>query len=158
MGVSVVSDNRPGGATVTATVALLNSDADGYTLGVATSPFLVNPSLRKNLPYDSLDDFTGVSMVVGHSVVLLAHPSVAANNVPELVTEAKRRPQPILYGSTSVGGIGHLTSELFQHVAGIKLTNVPYPGDAKGVTDLLSGEIALTFEPGFSSRLLGRLN
>jgi hypothetical protein len=58
-------DNRPREATVTATVALLNSDADGYSLGVATSPFLVNPSLRKSLPYDSLHDFTGVSMVGG---------------------------------------------------------------------------------------------
>jgi tripartite-type tricarboxylate transporter receptor subunit TctC len=70
------------------------------------------------------------------------------------VAEANRRPQPFLYGSTSIGGIGHLTSELFQHVAGIKLANVPYPGDAKAVTDLLSGQLSLVFEPGFAARPL----
>jgi tripartite-type tricarboxylate transporter receptor subunit TctC len=148
----VVIENRPGGGTITGTAMVAKSDPDGYTLGVATSPFLVNPSLRPNLPYDSLRDFTGVSMLVSQSVTILAHPSFAANNVPELVAEAKKRAEPFAYGSAGTAGISHLTGELLQRAAGVKLIHVPYNGAGKALPDLLSGQIPLMFDPGFSAR------
>jgi len=128
------------------------SEPDGHTMGIVATPFLVNPSLQPNLPYNSLVDLTGVSMVVAQSVALVANPSVTANTLAELVSEAKSRPEPFTYGSSGTGGIAHLVGELFARTAGIKLSHIPYGGSAKATIDVLAGHIQLMCDPGFSSR------
>jgi tripartite-type tricarboxylate transporter receptor subunit TctC len=149
---SIVVENRPGAATVSGTNMVATSPPDGHTMLLVATPFLVNPSLQPNLPYDTLRDLTGVSMVVAQSVALLAHPSVAANNLRELVDEAKRRPEPFAYGSSGTGGISHLIGEMLARTAGIKLAHIPYNGASRATIDVLAGHIPLIFDPGLSAK------
>jgi tripartite-type tricarboxylate transporter receptor subunit TctC len=151
-GQSIVVENRPGGATVTATTMVASAPPDGLTMLLTTTPFLVNPTLQGKLPYDTLRDFAGVSMVVAQSVALVVHPSVKANTVAEFVAEAKRRTEPFNFGSSGVGGISHLTGELFAQTAGIKLSHIPYRGSGAALVDLLSGQIPVLFDAGYSAK------
>jgi tripartite-type tricarboxylate transporter receptor subunit TctC len=151
-GSPVVVENRTGGATVVGTNVVATSTPDGHTLLLTATPFLVNPTLLPSLPYDSLRDFAGVSMVVEQPVALVAHPSVPANTLKELVAHAKASQQPLAYGSSGIGGISHLLGEMFARKAGIKLLHVPYRGSGGAIVDLLAGNIPLIFDSGFSAK------
>lgn len=151
-GSPVVVENRAGGATVVGTSFVASAPADGHTLLLTATPFLVNPTLLPSLPYDTLRDFAGVSMVVEQPLALVAHPSVPAKTLKELVAYASKSEQPLAYGSSGIGGISHLFGELFARTAGIKLLHVPYRGSGGAVVDVLAGNIPLLFDSGFSAK------
>ena len=149
---AVVVENRTGAATVIGTNSVATATADGHTLLLTATPFLVNPTFQPNLPYDSIRDFAGISMVVEQPVALVAHPSVVGNTLPEVVAHAKKNDLTLAYGSSGIGGISHLLGEMFARTAGIKLQHIPYRGSAGATVDVLSGNIPLVFDSGFSAK------
>lgn len=152
-GSPVVVENRAGGATVVGTSLVATAPADGHTLLLTATPFLVNPTLLPSLPYDTLRDFAGISMVVEQPLALVANPSVPANTLKELVAYARTSDQPLAYGSSGIGGISHLFGELFARTAGIKLLHVPYRGSGGAAIDVLAGNIPLLFDSGYSAKV-----
>ncbi len=146
LGQSVIIENRAGAASTVGTDAVAKSPPDGYTLLASDSTFLINPGLfGSRLPYDTLRDFTGVTMMASAPVVLLAHPSVPFNDMPGLIAYAKAHPGRLNYGSGGNGAGTHLAGELLKQVAGIDLTHVPYRGTAPALNDLLAGNVQLLF-------------
>ncbi len=144
-GQTVVVENRGGGGTVIGTEALARAPADGYSLMLATPDFTINPSLRRDLPYDPTRDFSPVGMVASYPLVLVAHPSVPADSAAAFVTLAKTRAGQLSYGSGGSGSSPHLSMELLKAKAGIELVHVPYRGNGPAITDLLAGRIQVMF-------------
>lgn len=146
IGQTVIIDNRPGasgnlGAQITA-----RAIPDGYTLFIGTSLALASsPSLYPNLGYDPVKDFTYISIVVIGTYLLVAHPSVPAKSVSELVAFARTQPQAIRYGSAGVASPVHLAGELLKSMAGMELLHVPYKGGAPAVIALTGGEVEIVF-------------
>jgi tripartite-type tricarboxylate transporter receptor subunit TctC len=121
--------------------------ADGYTILVATSgTFGVNPNVYASVPYDPLKDFAPASNLFIAPLVLVAHPSFAANSVRELVAAAKARPGSINYASAGPGTAQHMTGELFKATAGVDLVHIPYKGSGPGMTDLIGGQVPIMFD------------
>ncbi|TXL75937.1 tripartite tricarboxylate transporter substrate binding protein [Vineibacter terrae] len=144
-GQTVVVENRGGGGTVIGTEALARAPADGYSLMLATPDFTINPSLRRDLPYDPARDFSPVGMVASYPLVLVAHPSVPADSAAAFVALAKTRVGQLSYGSGGSGSSPHLSMELLKAKAGIDLVHVPYRGNGPAITDLLVGRIQVMF-------------
>lgn len=145
-GKPVVVNDRPGGGTIVATALLAKALPDGYTLGVATNSFTINPGINHALPYDTLKDFAGVSMVVSAPVVLVATPSFAPNTVTEIIAEAKKSSTPLNFTSPGPRGIGHLAGEWLQSLAHVKMTHIPYNGSAPALIDVIGGRVPLMFD------------
>ncbi len=146
LGQQVVVDNRPGAAGNIATEIAANSVPDGYTVLMGTIAALsINPSLYQKLPFDPLKDFEPVTLAVSSTNVLVVHPTVAAKNVKELIALAKAQPDKITYGSSGIGGAGHLAGVLFDQLAGTKTVHVPYKGGAPAMIALISGEVQMVF-------------
>ena len=144
LGQSFVVENRGGAGGNIGTDLVAKSAADGYTLLFGySSNFSISPFLFKNLPYDPLKDFEPVSLVTVATNIMAAHTSLPANNLKELQAYAKLHPDTINYGSAGPGTLGHLTVELFNTVAGVQLTHVPYKGNSAALTDLLAGRVQL---------------
>ncbi len=142
LGQQFVADNRIGGGTVIGTEIAARATPDGYTLFMATPPLVVNPSLRK-VPYDLNRDFTAVTNVAASSNLLVVHPTVTAASTRELIALLKGNPGKYNYGSSGVGGAGHLAMALFLHMASVDAVHVPYKGGAPAVTDLVAGRLSL---------------
>jgi tripartite-type tricarboxylate transporter receptor subunit TctC len=140
-----VVDNRAGANGIVGTEIVARSPADGHTLLFVSSPHSVNPSVYAKLPYDTLRDFDPVSLVALSPYVLVVHPSLPVRNVKELVALARKRPDQILYGSGGSGSSAHLTAELFNQMAGVKLREVPFKGAGPALIGTISGEVALVF-------------
>ena len=145
-GRSVVVDNRPGGNTVIGTEALVRATPDGYTIGWAGASLFSTPSLLPSLPYDALKDLVGVATVAKQRVVLVLHPSVAANNLKELIALAKAKPGALNFASSGHGTNTHLSGELFKLVTGVNITHIPYKGSGPATTDLLGGRVQMSFQ------------
>jgi tripartite-type tricarboxylate transporter receptor subunit TctC len=145
-GRSVVVDNRPGGNTVIGTEALVRATPDGYTIGWAGASLFSTPSLLPSLPYDALKDLVGVATVAKQRVVLVLHPSVAANNLKELIALAKAKPGELNFASSGHGTNTHLSGELFKLVTGVNITHIPYKGSGPATTDLLGGRVQMSFQ------------
>ena len=144
LGQSFVVENRGGAGGNIGTDLVAKSAADGYTLLFGySSNFSISPFLFKNLPYDPLKDFEPVSLVTVATNIMAAHTSLPANNLKELQAYAKLHPDTINYGSAGPGTLGPLTVELFNTVAGVQLTHVPYKGNSAALTDLLAGRVQL---------------
>jgi len=143
LGQSVVIDNRGGASGLIGTELVARAPADGYTLLLITTTHTVNPSLIKKLPYDTVKDFTPMSLAVSQANILAVHPSVPAKSVKELVALAKSK--PLTYASGGNGSSPHLSGELFRLVAGIDITHVPFKGSGPGVIALLGGQVAMMF-------------
>jgi tripartite-type tricarboxylate transporter receptor subunit TctC len=146
LGQQVLVDNRPGAGGTIGAEAAARSPGDGYTIflaGVGTHG--INPNLRKKLPYDALKDFEAVSLIASAPLLVVIHPSLPAKSVKELIAIAKARPGQINYASNGAGGSSHLAVELFDMMAGVKLTHIPYKGMVPAFTDLLSGEVQVMF-------------
>lgn len=141
----VVVDNRPGASTTIATDLAAKAAPDGYTLLMMTDNFVTNPSLFKKLPYDSQKDFAPVTLAALAPFLLVVHPTVPAHSVKELVAVAKSQPGKLNYGSGGIGAPGHLSGELFNTLAGVKMTHVPYKGAAPALVDLVAGQIQVYF-------------
>lgn len=144
-GQQVVIDNRAGGGQVIGTDLAAKAAPNGYTLLLATITHAINPSLRAKLPYDSLKDFAPVTLVAASPQILIAHPSVAAKNVTELIALARARPGQLNYASSGNGSGGHLAMELFKSMTGLQIAHVPYKGAGPALTDLIGGQVQIMF-------------
>jgi tripartite-type tricarboxylate transporter receptor subunit TctC len=145
LGQSVVVDNRPGANTIVAMEILARATPDGYTLLTTSSSQATNATLYSKLPYDSIKDFSPVSMVGVSPLVVAVNPALPIKNVNELIAAAKAKPGSIMYPSAGTGNSTHLGGELFAVMAGITLTHVPYKGLGPGLVDLMAGRLHLVF-------------
>jgi tripartite-type tricarboxylate transporter receptor subunit TctC len=139
-GQPVLADNRPGGGTVIGSELVAKSPPDGYTLLMVSTSHTSNPALRK-LPYDPIRDLEPVILVASGPNVVLAHPSVPAKSVKELIAVAKARPDQVTYGSGGLGTSTHLSGAMLGLMGGAKMVHVPYKGAGPATIDLLSGQI-----------------
>jgi len=141
MGQQVVADNRPGGGQVIATQLTARANPDGYTLLLASATHTINPGLLKKLPYDSIRDFSAITVVADSPLLFLAHPSLGVASIQELVAAAHARPGRINYASSGPGTGGHLSVELLKRMTNIDLVHIPYKGAGPALVDLVSGQV-----------------
>ena len=143
LGVPLVIDNRGGAGSTLGTALAAKAPADGYTILMVSGAHTINPAMFKKLPYDSIKDFAGITLIADLPVALVVHPSVPAKNLKELIAYAKANPGKLNYASSGPGSIGHLAGELLSSMAEIKLTHVPYKGSGPAVVDVLSGYVQM---------------
>lgn len=145
-GYSVVVDNRAGGGGNIGTDMVAKSLPDGYSLLMGyVGNLAINPFLFKSLPYDSVKDFAPITLAATAPNVLVAHPSVAAANVKELVTLLRSSPGKFNYASAGNGTVGHMVAELFKTSTNTGITHIPYKGNGAAITDTLAGNVQLMF-------------
>ena len=144
-GQQVLVDNRPGGGSNVGFEVAAKSPADGYTLLMAQPAFTVNVSLYKKLGYDPLRDFAPITLAATGANVLVVHPSVPAHTLKDFIALAKARPGQLNYASSGNGTTPHLSGELFNAMAGVKIVHIPYKGAGASVVDLLGGHVDLAF-------------
>jgi len=142
-GQQVIADNRPGGNGTIGGEALVQSAPDGHTILLVTGTHVISPLLFPTR-YDAIKDFAPVATVTGYELIMVVHPAVAANNLKELIALAKSKPGHLNYATVGLGNSGHLTTELFNLMAGVKMQNVPYKGSAPALIDLLGGQVQLS--------------
>ena len=145
LGQSIVVDNRPGAGSVIGVDLAARAQADGHTLVFVNLAYAVNATLIPKLPYDPLRDLYAVSLLGTQPHVLVAHPSVPAKSVRELIALAQAKPGQIAYASSGVGTGPHLAAELFAMMAGVKLNHIPYKGAAPAITDVMGGQVQINF-------------
>ena len=149
----MVVDNRAGGGGNIAVEIVAKSPPDGYTLLMgANGTNAINPNLYPNLPVKPARDLAPISMVASSPMILVAHPSVAAASIKDLVALAKSKPGAINFASSGSGSTAHLSSELFKSMTGIDIVHVPYKGAGPALTDLVGGQVQIMFT-GVSSTL-----
>ena len=160
LGVPVILDYKAGAGGAIATQYVAKANPDGYTLVMVLAAHAINPSLYKNLPYDSAKDFTPVSMVARLPLVLYGNTKFGPKTVSELIDYAKKNPGQLSYGSAGSGNTSHLAGELFASTAGVKMMHVPYKGGGPSVTAAIGGEIPTVFAGPDSLAMArsGRLN
>jgi tripartite-type tricarboxylate transporter receptor subunit TctC len=144
----IVIDNRGGSSGIVATELAARAVPDGYTLffGV-TSALSILPHYHRTLPYDVEKDFAPINLIAAAAYLLVVHPSVQAASVKELIALARQKPRALNFSSAGNGSTLHLTAELFKSMADIDIVHVPYKGAAPALTDLLSGQVHMTFNP-----------
>ena len=141
MGQQFIIDNRAGAGGTIGSAVVAQSKPDGYTLLIQTAASHVsNPNLYKQLPYDALRDFVGISPLAKVVAVLTVHPSLPARSVKEFIALAKSRPKEILHGHSGYGSYTHFNGVLFESRTGIRMTHVPFKGGGPAVVALVSGE------------------
>ena len=146
LGQPVVVENRPGAGAVIGTDAVAKSPADGYTLLLMSNTHTVNETLVANKPYNLSRDFVAVAPINYSDLVFVAHPSVPANNVRELIKLGKERPGKLNYASSGTGTPYHMAGELFKAMSGVYLVHIPYKGSSGARTDVIGGQVDLMFD------------
>ena len=146
LGSPMVVENRPGASSTIGGEYVARSAPDGYTFQMAAPSLLVAPMLMRNAPYDPLRDFTGVSLIATLPQMLVVHPSVPANSVRELIALAKARPGELNCVTSGNGSGSHLAMELFNRQAGVRMTRIPYSGDAPALVHLIGGQVSVKFD------------
>ena len=144
LGQQFVVENRAGAGSNLGAEFVTRAPKDGYTLFMATIANTINPALGP-LPFDFAKDLTPVTLVASSPQLLVAHPSLGVSTVQELIALAKSKPDTIAYAMSGVGTLSNLSGQLLNHMAGIKLVAVPYPGSAQGVNDVIAGRVPLMF-------------
>jgi tripartite-type tricarboxylate transporter receptor subunit TctC len=145
LGQSFVIDNRPGAGSMLGTELAARATPDGYTLNFVSPEFTVNPSLQRNMPYDTVKDFAPIVRVVQSQYFLSMRNPAPVNSVSELIALAKAKPGQLNYASSGNGSANHLAGELFKTMAGVSMVHVPYKGAAPATTALLAGEVQVMF-------------
>lgn len=144
---TVIVENRAGAGGTIGAASVVKAPADGLTLFFGSgSELTVLPVIRKQPPYDTLRHFEPISLVGKVSFMLVAHPSVQANTVAELLAQAKSKPGAMAFASYGIGSTNHLIGELFASKTGTQLLHVPYKGSAAAATDLMSGQVQIAFD------------
>jgi len=143
LGQQVVVDNRAGGGGIIGSELVARAPADGYTLLMAFTSHVTNPSLVPKMPYDTLNDFAPVSLVAIIPSIVVVHPSLPVTSLAELVRLAKSRPGQLAYSSAGNGSASHLAVELFAAMSGARLVHVPYKGSTPALADLIAGQVSL---------------
>jgi tripartite-type tricarboxylate transporter receptor subunit TctC len=145
LGQPFIIENRPGAGSNLATEAIVRAPPDGYTLLLVGSPNAINATLYDKLNFNFVRDIVPIASFIRGALVMVVHPSVPAQTVPEFIAYAKENPGKLSYGSGGVGGITHITPELFKMMAGVNMVHVPYRGVATALTDLLGGQVQVLF-------------
>ena len=140
-----IVENRPGANGIVGTEVTARAAPDGYTFALIPSAHAVNASLYKKLPYDSIRDFTPITLVGSSVLILAVHPTLPVKNVKELIAFAKSRPGQLTYVSSGVGASGHLAGAMFDNLTGTKMLHIPYKGMGLAITDLIGGQVFMTF-------------
>lgn len=144
-GKPVLIDNRPGGDTTIGVNAAAKSPPDGYTMLLIYSIHAVHPSIKRNLPYDIIKDFSPIINLAEAPSLLVAHPSVPASSIRELISRAKEKPGGFTFAGSGTGGSSHLAGELFNTLAGTQMLHVPYKGAGPAMTDVIGGHVHMMF-------------
>ena len=161
LGQTVVVDYKPGANTIIGTEITAKAAPDGYTIGFITDSHSINPVFRKNLPYDSLNDFAPITTLVTVPMVLVTHPSVPVKTLQELVAYAKTNPGKLAYGSLGYGGPHYILVEWLKLLSGMDLLHVPYSGSAPALNAAIAGQVQLMLigpAIGLQHAKSGRLN
>lgn len=146
LGQQLVVENRPGAGSSLGAEYVSRAPKDGYTLLMCTIAQTINPAIN-NLSFDFGKDLAPIMLVANAPQILVAHPSFPANDVQGLIALAKAQPDSVQYASSGAGTLSHLSGVLLGNVAGIKLQQIPYPGSAQSMTDVLAGRVPLMFGP-----------
>ena len=147
LGQPVIVENKAGAGTAIGATLVAKSAPDGYTLLISSNTtFTVNAALKNNLPYDPQKDFESVGLIGGSPLVLLAHPKLPANTVQEVVALSRQDAKGLNFGSFGVGTTAHLAGEMFKVMTASNLVHVAYRGSAPAMTDLIGGQIPLSFD------------
>lgn len=145
IGQQFVMDYRPGAGGTIGGDLIARSAPDGYTTGWVAASFVINPSTFKKLPFDTINDFTALGIVMDVPSGLVVHPSLPVKSVKELIALARKSPGQIFYSTSGPGTIGHLAGEMLNSAGKIKLVHVPYKGAGPAVIDLIAGQVQLQF-------------
>jgi len=140
-----IIENRPGAAGNIATEAVLKAPSDGYTLLMVGTAHAINATLYDNLKFNVLRDIEPISAIFSTPNVMVVHPSVPAETVTEFIAHAKANPGKLNWASAGSGSAGHLAGELFKMMSGVDLVHVPYRGSPAALTDLISGQVQVSF-------------
>jgi tripartite-type tricarboxylate transporter receptor subunit TctC len=142
LGQNVVIENKPGANGIIATEYVAKSAPDGYTILMANlGPNAINPVVYKKLPYDAIKDFSAITLTTIVPQVVVVTPTLPVKSIPELIAYAKANPGKVTFASAGNGASNHLSGELLNTMAGIKMQHVPYKGDAPGMIDVISGQV-----------------
>lgn len=139
-------ESRPGGNYMVAVEAVAKAPADGYTYLAIADSFLYTPAVTRAATFDPLNDFVAVSLVARVPLVLVVNPKLSPSSAADLIALAKRSPGELTYGSSGNGSTGHIAAELFSAQAGIRMTHVPYKGNAPALIDVMGGRTSLMFD------------
>jgi tripartite-type tricarboxylate transporter receptor subunit TctC len=142
-----VVENRPGAGGNLAAEATAKSAPDGYTLMLGSTANSVNPAIYPKLSFDIVRDLTMVTLVATGNSAIAVRPGLPANNVRELIALAKSQPGKLTYASSGSGSSLHLAAELFKQMAGVDIVHIPYKGATPAVTDLVAGQVDMSFAP-----------
>ena len=145
LGQPVVVDNRPGAGSLNGTETVAKAPPDGYTLLIVAASISINPRLHEKLPFDPVRDFAPITRLAALPHILVVHPTLPAKSVKELIALAKAKPGELNYASSGIATSTHLAAELFRHMTGTDMVQVPYKGGAPGMVGLLSGQVQLYF-------------
>ncbi len=145
LGEQFIIEARPGAGGTLATAAVAKAEPDGYTVMMLNDNHALNPWVFKNIPYDSIKDFTPIGFVGYTPLVFASHPSIAAKDVKSVIELAKKDPGGITYASVGPGSASHLAGEMLASAGGVKLQHVPYKGGAPALVDLLAGHVKTMF-------------
>jgi tripartite-type tricarboxylate transporter receptor subunit TctC len=145
LGQQPIIDYRPGAGGVVGAEITAKSPPDGYTTAIVAGSFVINPSLMRRLPYDTVRDFTPLGVIVDVPAGVVVHPSLPVKSVKEFIAFAKGRPGEINYSSSGPGALGHLSGELLSSLTGIRIVHIPYKGIAPASIDLIAGHVQLSF-------------
>lgn len=141
----VIVENKPGGGAAIGTEYVAKSPPDGYTLLQLSAAHSINPGLVNDLPFDSIKDFSFITLAATSPYVLIVAPALPVKSVPELIALAKSRPGQLSFSSTGNGGSAHMMGELLNNLAGISTLHIPYKGGAQATTDLVSNQVQFSF-------------
>jgi tripartite-type tricarboxylate transporter receptor subunit TctC len=147
LGQQFLVENKPGASSNLAATVVAHANQDGYTLLMATSALTNYAAITVDPAYNVQKDFAPIIRVASVPIILVAHPSLGVDNLQQLIALARQKPNQIFYGSSGVGTTTHIAGELINIMAGIRLVNVPYPGSAQALTDVLAGRIQLWMAP-----------